>query len=492
MLKLEVCLGTDNNLQKAAFSGMIWKLIEKFSIQVFAFVQGIILARLLSPSDYGLVAMTGIFFALSTLLADAGFSTALIRKKNIAEVDYSTVFVTNTCLSFLFCGMLCICSNLIVDFYNEPLLKAIVCVNALFLFLGSFLSVQNTRMSIYLRFKEQSKINVVISILTGIMAIVMAICGYGVWSLIIPSGIAIPIRALLLWNVQHWWPRIAFSRDSFREFFSFGTKIMMTAIIKAAYNNIYPLIIGKKFTATDLGYYTRANGYSVLPADTVANTLGSISYPILSKIQDDDERLASAYRRMIRLSSYVLFPIMLGMAVLARPMVIVLVTDKWEACIPYLQILCFAVMLNPIHSLNYNLLQTKGRADLRLRVELVQKVMCVIMLFCTVPFGIMAMCIGSVAVAFLSLVVNTYFTGKLIRVGLLKQLTDMFPSFLYSASMAILVWIVIRAIPSLLLQLGLGILVGAVYYILVSKITKSKDLSYLLQLLRENLLKKHG
>lgn len=481
----------NDSLRNSAISGVTWKLIEKFSIQIFSFIQGIILARLLAPSDYGLVAMTGIFFALSYTLADAGFSTALVRKKNISEVDYSTVFITNTCLSFLFCALLCLGSGLIADFYHEPSLKAIVCVNALFLFIGSFLSVQNTRMAIYLRFKEQSKINVVISILIGIMAIVMAFCGFGVWSLIIPSGIAIPIRAILLWKVQRWLPKLDFSRDSFKEFFSFGSKIMLTAIIKSVYNNLFSLIIGKKFNATDLGHYSRANGYSTLPADTLANTLGSVSYPILSKIQDDEEQLANAYRRMIRLSVYLLFPIMFGMAVLARPLVIVLVTDKWEACIPYLQVLCFAVILNPIHSLNYNLLQTKGRADLRLRVEIVQKILCIIMLIVAVPFGIMAMCIGSVAVAFLSLVINTYYTGKLIHVGLLKQLADMLPSFLYSASMAVLVWISVREIPSLPLQLITGTLTGAVYYIIVSKLTKSKDFSYVLQLVRDNFHKKN-
>ena len=482
-------MGTDNNLQKAAFSGVLWKLIEKFSIQIFAFVQGIILARLLSPSDYGLVAMIGIFFSISYLLSDAGFSTALIRKENRSELDYSTVFITNICLSFFFCSLLCLGSGWISDFYHEPLLKEIVCVNALILFLGSFLDVQNTRLSIHLKFKQQSIINFIASVLSGIIALLMAFTGFGVWSLVIPSGLLIPIRALLLWRVQHWWPKISFSTESFHEFFSFGSKIMLTAIIKAAYNNLFSLIIGKKFTATDLGYYTRANGYSTLPAETIGNTLGSISYPILSKIQNEDESLAKAYRRMISLSAYVLFPIMFGMAVLARPLVIVLVTDKWEGCIAYLQILCFAVMWNPIHSLNYNLLQTKGRADLRLRVEIAQKILCILMLIVAVPLGIYYMCIGSVVVAFLSLVINTYYTGKLIHVGLLKQLADILPSFLYSSTMAFFVWIVVREISSLPLQLIAGILTGAVFYIMVSKLTKSKDFSYLLQLLRANIHK---
>lgn len=481
-------MGTDNNLQKAAFSGVLWKLIEKFSIQIFAFVQGIILARLLSPSDYGLVAMTGIFFSISYLLSDAGFSTALVRKENISELDYSTVFITNISLTLFFCTLLCLGSGWISNFYHEPLLKEIVCVNALFLFLGSFLNVQNTRLSIHLKFKQQSIINFIASVITGIIALLMAFTGFGVWSLIIPSGLVIPIRALLLWRVQHWWPKISFSKESFHEFFSFGSKIMLTAIIKAAYNNLFPLIIGKKFTATDLGYYTRANGYSALPADTIGNTLGSISYPVLSKIQNEEESLAKAYRRMISLSAYVLFPIMFGMAVLARPLVIVLVTDKWEGCIAYLQILCFAVMWYPIHSLNYNLLQTKGRADLRLRVEIAQKILCILMLIVTVPIGIYYMCIGSVVVSVLSLIINTYYTGKLIGVGFWTQMKDIIPSLLYSLIMSLVVWMIVCHLSSMIIQLVIGLLVGIVVYSLISIITGSKDFPYLVSLLRTNVL----
>ena len=263
---------------------------------------------------------------------------------------------------------------------------------------------------------------------------------------------------------------------------------MLTAIIKAAYNNLFSLIIGKKFTASDLGYYTRANGYSTLPADTIGNTLGSISYPILSKIQNEDESLAKAYRRMISLSAYVLFPIMFGMAVLARPLVIVLVTDKWEGCIAYLQILCFAVMWNPIHSLNYNLLQTKGRADLRLRVEIAQKILCILMLIVAVPLGIYYMCIGSVVVSVLSLIINTYYTGKLIGVGFWTQMKDIIPSLLYSLIMSLVVWVVVCYLSSMILQLVTGILVGIVVYSLISIITGSQDFAYLVSLLRTNVL----
>ena len=478
----------EESLQKAAFSGIAWKLIEKFSIQAFSFIQGVILARLLCPADYGLVAMTGVFFAISYLMADAGFSTALVQKKNRTELDYSTVFITNIGLSFLFCSVLCLCSSWIADFYGEPLLRKIVCVNALFLLMGSFLAVQQTRLSINLEFRKQSIINFVVTVVTGIIAIIMAFYGYGVWSLIYPSGLAVIIRGVLLWKAQHWWPKPMFSKDSFNKFFSFGSKIMLTALIKAIYNNLFPLIIGKKFTATDLGYYTRANGYAAMPADTMGNTLGSVSYPILSKIQDDDERLASAYRRMIGLSAYVLFPVMVGLAVLARPLVIVLVTDKWESCIVYLQILCFALMWNPIHSLNFNLLQTKGRADLRLKVEILQKVICIIMLFLTVPFGILYMCIGSVVVSFLCLFINTYYTGKLINVGFFVQMKDILPSLINSIIMGTIVGGVIYFISNMYLQLLTGVSVGIIYYIGISLLTKSTDYTYLRCILQENVL----
>jgi len=476
-----------DNLRSKAFSGVAWKLIERFSVEIFGFIVGIILARKLDPSDYGLVAMTAIFFSISYLLIDAGFSTALVRKKDRTEIDYSTAYLTNVVLSLLFSILLVLGAPWMARFYGEPRLVSIVCVNALIVFLGSFIAVQNVRLSINLEFKKQSVINVVCSIVNGLLAIIMALAGYGYWALIIPSGIVLFLRGALYWKAQRWFPKLAFSLSSFKEMFSFGFKIMITAIIKAAYANIYSLVIGKKYNATDLGYYNRGNSYALLPSNTVANTLGSVSYPILSKINDDPDRLSSAYRRMIGLAGYVVFPIMIGLAVLARPFVIVLVTDKWEACVPYLQVLCFALMWEPIHSLNYNLLQTTGRADLRLRVEVIQKILCVVVLFITIPRGILIMCFGSVAVAVLSLLINTYYTGKLINVGFVSQMKDLLPSLSLSLVMGFVVWICTKSMGSVYVQLLVGIPLGIAIYWGLSKIVKSKNYDYMLLLLRENV-----
>ena len=448
---------TDSLKQKAIF-GVVWKFLEKFSLQAFSFVVGIVLARLLMPSDYGLVTMANIFFAVSYLLIDSGFSTALVRMNERTEKDYSTAYVTNVILSLFFSLILIALSSWMSEFYHEPRLKSIVIVNAIFLFLGSLIAVQNIRLTINLQFKEQSVINVIINVFTGICSIIMALLGYGAWSLVIPSGLAIAVRGIAYWKVQHWFPKIDFSKDSFKSMFSFGFKITLTALLKAIYNNIYSLVIGP---------------------------LGSVSYPILSKIQDDFPRLSSAYRRMISLSGYVVFPIMIGLAVLAHPLVIVLVTDKWEACVPYLQVLCLALMWSPIHSLNYNLLQTTGRADLRLRVEIVQKVLCIIVLFITIPHGILVMCFGSVAVAVLSLLINTYYTGKMIDVGFLVQMKDLLPSLLMSLLMGALVWLAIRPIGHLWMQIIVGFLVGALSYWIMSLLLKSTDYRYLLSLVKD-------
>ncbi len=474
-----------DSLKQKAISGVVWKFLEKFSLQAFSFVVGIVLARLLMPSDYGLVTMANIFFAVSYLLIDSGFSTALVRMNERTEKDYSTAYVTNVILSLFFSLILIALSSWMSEFYHEPRLKSIVIVNAIFLFLGSLIAVQNIRLTINLQFKEQSVINVIINVFTGICSIIMALLGYGAWSLVIPSGLAIAVRGIAYWEVQHWFPKIDFSKDSFKSMFSFGFKITLTALLKAIYNNIYSLVIGRKFTAEDLGYYNRGNSYASMPAETVANTLGSVSYPILSKIQDDFPRLSSAYRRMISLSGYVVFPIMIGLAVLAHPLVIVLVTDKWEACVPYLQVLCLALMWSPIHSLNYNLLQTTGRADLRLRVEIVQKVLCIIVLFITIPHGILVMCFGSVAVAVLSLLINTYYTGKMIDVGFLVQMKDLLPSLLMSLLMGALVWLAIRPIGHLWMQIIVGFLVGALSYWIMSLLLKSTDYRYLLSLVKD-------
>lgn len=478
-----------DSLQKKTFWGVIWSLSEKFSIQFFGFFQGIILARLLMPSDYGMVGMVAIFMGISYTFADAGFCAALVRKKNRSAIDYSTVYTINVVVSFSFCVLLCLSSPFIANFYAQPLLKPIVCINAVYLFLQSFLAVQNARLSILLKFKTQGIISVCTEVTTGAFAIVMAIMGYGVFSLVVPCYFGLIVKSLLFWKFEHWFPGFGFSKKSFKEFWGFGSKLLSTNLINSIYGNIYPIFIGKVYSASDLGYYSKASGYAELSPQILSGVISKVSFPVLSEIQDDNERLELAYRRMIRLSAFIIFPISIGLSVLAKPFIYVLITNKWELAILYLQILCFSAMLTPIHSLNLNLLQVKGRSDLFLKIEIIKKILSLLVLFISLPFGLIYMCLGVVLSSLICLFINTYYTGKLINVGILVQLKDVMPTLFSSLSMGGIVWIVTSFISSPLIQLIVGITLGALYYILLSLVLKSSDLSYFIFLIKDNIVK---
>ena len=396
-----------DNLQKKTFSGFLWMFSQKFTLEFFYFVQGIILARLLLPSDYGLIAMTGVFFAVSNCFIDSGFSSALIRKVNRTAIDYSTVFVTNVVLTFFFAALLFVCSPLIASFYNEPILTDIVRANSVLMVLSSFNAVQATRMTINLQFKHLSIANVTVSIIVGLTTIALALLDYGVWSLVYPSFLSPFLRWAFYWHYQHWHPGLKFSWKIWREYFGFGSKLLASSLLDTIWKNIYPIIIGKKYSASDLGYFSKGRSYAYLPAMTFQGVLSQVTFPVLSSIQDDDCKLQSVYRRLIRLSGFVIFPIVIGVAALAKPLIILMITEKWAPSISYLQVICFAAMWYPIHALNLNLLKVKGRSDLFLYLEIFKKALSAIVIIITIPFGVFYMCVGSVITSLLCLGVNS-------------------------------------------------------------------------------------
>ena len=481
-----------DNLQQKTFSGMIWTFTQHFSLEGFSFIQGIILARLLVPRDYGLIAMTQIFFAIAGVFIDSGFSNALMRKKKRKEIDYSTVFVTNVILTSFFALCLFLSASKIASFYNEPILKDIVRANAILLVFNSINAVQGARLRINLQFKVISFISVVNNVTIGIVTIICAYLGCGVWSLIYPNFLAPFLKYYLYWYYQRWRPLINFSWKIWKEYFSYGSKLLISSLLDRIWTNIYPLLIGKLYSAADLGYFSRARGYASLPAHTFQGVLGSVTFPILCSIQDDDARLRVAYRKLIRVSGYIVFPLLMGLAALAKPFVFVLITDKWAASIPYLVVICFSAMLRPIHVLNLNLLQVKGRSDLFLKLEIIKKILALLVLLFTMRFSVLIMCVGSVFVSYLTLYINTYYTGKLIQVGFLLQLKDLLPSFLYSFSMGALVYASTLLIPSMWIQLFVGVFIGIAYYLSISALFQSSELAYVKMLLRDNLLKRYG
>lgn len=479
-----------DTLKQKTLSGLLWTFFETFAIQGFGFIQGIVLARLLMPSDYGLIAMTGVFFAVSYALVDTGFTSALIRKKERTDIDYSTVYVTNVVLSFVLCLVLCLCAPFIADFYNEPQLIPIVCTNAGLLFVGSFIAVQGARLTIQLDFKTKSKITVLSTVSTGIVSIIMAYMGFGVWSLILPNFFSVLLRGILYYIYQQWFPGFHFSWNIYKEFFSYGSKLMLSSLLNAVYGNVYSLVIGKFYSAASLGYYSKGGGYANLPASILSGVLYKVTFPVLSKVQEDNVRLENAYRKMIRVSAYVVFPVMILLFVLARPLVLVLITEKWENCIVYIQILCFSAIWQPIHSLNVNLLCVKGRSELFLRLEIVKKVIGVVILCVTIPMGLVAMCYGQVLASALFLIINTYYTGKLINVGFFQQIRDLTPTILYTSLMGVSVWFLSSLFASSILQISVGIILGIPLYLIVSKVFKSQEYVLLFDMLKQNVFSK--
>ena len=476
-------------LKQTALSGMIWGFVSQFSMRFVTFVVGIILARLLSPSDYGLIAMTAIFTEISSIIVDSGFSTAIIRKKERTELDYSTVFVMNVLISIVVCILLFACSGSIANFYREPLLKDIIRLNGLFVFFGSFIAVQSTRMAAEMKFKTRNIISIVNTVIGGAISVGMALAEFGVWALVIPRFFRIISDAVLYWFYQRWVPRVQFSWSSCKELFSFGSKMMVSSVLNIVYNNIFPIVIGKRFSSADLGLYSKASGYAQLPSGTITGVVGSVAFPLLSNIQDDDERLQESYRKIIRLTSFLVFPAMFGLAALARPLIVVLITEKWLGAVLLLQILCFDQMLYPIHGLNLSLLQVKGRSDLFLRLEIIKKVLGIIILLITIPYGIMVMCIGSVIVSYLCLFINTHYTGKFIHVGFYRQMRDLIPSYLISFIVALIVWGVVSLLPLYSIQLLVGIILLFVVYFIGAKLFMGEDVSFLYDIIHERFKK---
>ena len=474
------------SLRGKTLKGMIWSFAENFSLQSIQFIIGILLARVLSPSDYGMVGMLAIFTAVAQTLINSGFSTALVRKTDRTQTDLSTTFYFNIVVGFVLYFILFFSGPLIAKFYDTPLLSDLIKVTAISLILNSLCIVQQALFSIKMDFKTQAKISVIGAIVTGAGGVTMAYTGFGVWAIVWPGVFGGAVRCILLWIWGKWRPTWEYSWASFKELFGFGSKLLASGLIDTIYNNIYPIIIGKKFSAADLGQYTRADGYANLPATTVTGVLGRVTFPLLCQIQNDDARLQSTYRQLIKLSAYVVFPIMIGLAALAKPLIIFIITAKWAECVPFLQILCFSLMWYPIHALNLNLLQVKGRSDLFLKLEIIKKILGVSVLIVAIPYGIMWMCIGKIITSIICLAINTYYTGKLINVGFFKQMGDLFPILILSISMGAIVYVINLFIGNMLLQIIIGLTIALLYYLSISYIIKSKELLYLLSLLKKN------
>ena len=472
-----------DNLKYQTKKGLYWKFAEQFSNYGIQFIIGIFMARMLSPEDYGLTALPAVFMAISGIFVSGGFGTALVRKPDLKEEDLSTAFYYSMAVGFFCYVLLFIAAPWIADFYNAPVLTSLMRVTAISFLYSPLGTVQGVLLQKRLDFKTPTKVSVVCRILSGVIGIMMAYTGYGVWALVISGLISGIVGMLITFWVVRWFPKTGWSKESFSYLWGFGNKLMGAWLIATVYENIAPIFIGKYFSPAQLGEYNRAQGYAKMPSQNVTGTLQSVTFPVLSQIQDDNERLARSYRKMLRVSAFIVFPLMMMLAALARPLVLALITEKWEACIVLLQIMCLSMMWYPIHAINLNLLEVKGQSDLFFRLEIIKRGVGLLILIATLPLGLVAFCWGGVAGSLISLIINTYYTGKIIHVGYVRQMKDLAHILLLSFMMYGVVWGVLQFIPNLWLQIVMGGAIGAVFYLggaILFKFSELEEVKYLL------------
>ena len=473
----------DKSLKQIAVHGIFWSSIEQFATQGIGFVIGIILARILTPSDYGLIGMLAIFMAIAQSFIDSGFSSALVQKADRTETDFSTVFYFNLGVGFFFYILLFIASPWIADFYSVPLLEPITKVFALNFVISALSLVHRTKLLIKVDFKTQSKISIISIIISGSMGIILAYKGFGVWALVIQSLVGAAGQVALFWFFTKWKPSFVFSKDSFHSLFGYGSKIMASGLLNTIYNNVYTMVIGKIFSASDLGYYSRAQQLESLPAQNITAMLQRVTFPIFCSIQDDDARLITAYRKLIRLASFIMFPLMFLLVSIAKPLVILLVTEKWLPSVDLFQILCFAGMWFPIHAINLNILQAKGRSDLFLRLEVWKKALGISVLIITIPLGLKIMVVGQAFSSFACLFLNTYYTGKYFNYGIIKQLKDIFIFLFVAISLCGITLFAVQSFYSNWIQLIVGTLLYTGTYLAISKLFKFEELKEVVSIL---------
>ena len=473
----------EESLKNKTVKGVVWSSVERFSFQGVQFLVMLVIARMLDPKDFGLVGMLAIFLAVAQSLIDSGFSQALIRKQNRTEVDNSTVFYFNIVISAVLYLILYAIAPCVSDFYNEPQLCSLMRVLCLIVIINSFAVVQRAIYTASINFKTQAKASFIAALTSGLVGVWMAYNGYGVWTLVWQQLLNAGINTLLLWIYSNWYPRWVYSWKSFRELFAFGSKLLASGLLDTLYTNIYLLVIGKIFNAASLGFYTQADRFTKLPSSNITGILQRVTYPVLCSIQDDDERLREDYRRLLRLSAFIIFPMMCLLAGVAYPLVELLIGEKWRFAATLIIPLSFTMMWWPIHAINLNLLQVKGRSDLFLRLEIIKKIIGVTVLVLSIPFGLLFMCYAGIATSIICLVINTYYTGKLIQVGFIMQMKDLLGTLVASMLIFVVAYFLSFVSDNIIIQLLLAVLISSVLFVSTVYLLKFKEVDYVKSIL---------
>lgn len=432
----------EKSLKEKSLKSASWSLIDSFGSSGVIFIVGIFLARILSPEEFGIIGMIAIFIAISNSIVDSGFSSALIRKLDVNNIDYNTVFILNLFLAFFLYFILYFLAPAISIFFNTPILIPVTRAMGLIVIINSFSIIHRTILVKNINFRVQAKISLVASIVSGIVGITLALLNFGVWSLILQQLIKQFVNSVLLWLANSWRPRFEFSFKSFKGLFGFGSKLLLSGIIDTIYNNLYYVVIGKFYNQSQLGQYTRAEQFNSVFSNNLTIAIQRVSYPVFSNIQNEEERFKDAFSKVIRVTMFATFTCMLLLAAVAKPFLALLIGEKWLLAASYLQIMCFYGMLVPLHAINLNLLQVKGKSKLFLQLEIIKKIIGVLPIVLGIYYGIITMLIATVFTSIIAYFINSHYTAKYLRYSTLQQLRDIFPSFLIAFSISVIVWLI--------------------------------------------------
>ena len=474
----------NNSVRKQTISGAIWKFCERISGQIISFVVSVILARILMPNDYGLIAFVFIFTTLCDKLVVCGFATSLIQKKSADDKDFSSVFYLSFCIAIVLYGLLYVGAPLIADFYDKfdrEQLISVIRVLGLGLFIMAFNSVQQAYVSKHMLFKCNFYSSLGGVAVSGIVGIMMAYKGYGVWALVAQNLILTTVSAIILLLAVRWYPKLCFSFGSLKNMFAYGWKIFVSSIIKMLYNDLRSLIIGKFFTPADLAYYNRGQTLPQLVDTNITGTIDSVLFPTYSKLQDDKLAMIVAMRRAVKTSCYVLMPALALMAAVSTPLVSLLLTDKWLPCVPYMQILCFSFMFSPVEMENLQSIKAIGRSDIVLKLEIAKRGIGALLLVISVPFGLLAIASSMLIGNIIAAILNASPNKKLIGYSVGSQFKDILPSLLMSILLYVCVLAITDSLSSMAswIQLSVGICFGISVYVIVSFLFKVESFLYI-------------
>ena len=465
--------------KRDVFSSLFWKFVERSGAHGISLLVSIVLARLLLPEEYGLISLTTIFITLANVFIQSGFNTALIQKKDVDDLDFSTVFYASLLIAGLLYIILFFSSQFIANFYGEPKLIAVLRVLSIILFFGAVNSIQIAIISRNMQFKKLFYSNIGAIMVSGVIGIVMAYNGYGVWALVGQQLSNHFFSTAIMWFKVKWRPKLLFSLARLQNLLSYGSKILVANLITTLFLDLRSLIIGKMYSANMLAYFNKGKMFPSVIITNINGSIQSVMLPTYSSQQDNKRRVKAMVRRSIKTSTFIVFPMMIGLAIVAEPLVKVILTEKWQSSVPFLQIFCFTYMLMPIHTANLEAIKALGYSNSILKIEIVKKVLEFITLVISLNYGVYAIAIGTFITSIISLVINSYPNIKILNYGYREQIRDIAPSLLLSIIMGIVIYTITFIRLPTLLTLFLQVCIGIIIYLGMARLFRIESFVYL-------------